>query len=455
MIASGGGEGWIEDYPSSADEKLGNLESIGSSLAYEDDESSEDESSDDDDDGHADNRSLTLTDISDIEQTSIQIDAVPFNSTAAAAAAVASSISLDKLIAKIKPFELGLSPASMEEHWHFESRMRSAGAMDKSCQVAINPPTSGTQEESTSTDPVKPQAYLVFPSYSLPDLSFLKKHDYTWIGDVLLSPQAIAGSKTEVIRHPQQQQHPKNFDEMKKRQMGHVQDWESLKILLPEEIRQQINSCLPAATSGSHRERMNRPRPKSCEHTVQLRNKSAPVASSGNGGGRCRGTSVAWADAPAGYILPTVPQSPTSSSGDPPPPLPKRTASLPHGSPASCRQRSRTVATPVTVTRRVRTAGQGQRTTTGSPVKTASVPVASGFTMRKTVSFGEHLSSGGFLKMAGQRRPLSLSHWSSTIQHPGGHADGSFDLNSPGNGDEEPITNVIVNLEQKQGNFKF
>jgi hypothetical protein len=99
VIASGGGEGWVEDYPSSADEKLG-LESICSSLADEDDDSEEDDSEeeedddDDDDDLCQNNRSLTLTDVSDIEQTSIQIDAVPFNTTAATS-------SLDKLIASI------------------------------------------------------------------------------------------------------------------------------------------------------------------------------------------------------------------------------------------------------------------------------------------------------------------------------------------------------------------
>lgn len=423
IIASGGGEGWVEDYPSSADEKLG-LESISSSLAYEDeeddDEDDDDDSSDEDDDEDLcqNNRSLTLTDVSDIEQTSIQIDAVPFNSTAA-------SSSLDKLIAKIKPFELGLSPASIEEHWNFESRMRLAapvpqpnvGLMDKSCQVAINPPSSATQEESTLTDPVKPQAYLVFPSYSLPDLSFLKKHDYTWIGDVLLSPQNMARKPEPVVRQPQ-----RTFDELKRRQMGHVKDWESLKILLPEEIRQQIHSIKPTGGSNRHA----RPRPKSCEHTVVLRNDSKKTPRSST----CR-TTVAWSDAPAGYMLPTVPQSPPGGSGGDggPPPLPKRTASLPH-SPAACRQKVRS-AGPVPgdkmpVTRRVRTAEVPNK----SPV---------GFTMRKTVSFGEHLS-GGFLKMASQRRPLSLSHWS------GG---GSFDLNSP---DED--SSVSVNLEQKQGKLQ-
>lgn len=412
VIASGGGEGWVEDYPSSADEKLG-LESISSSLVDEDedddeDDDDDDDSEDDDEDLCQNNRSLTLTDVSDIEQTSIQIDAVPFNSTPA-------SSSLDKLIAKIKPFELGLSPASIEEHWNFESKMRLAAPnnaadpslMDKSCQVAINPASSATQEESTSTDPIKPQAYLIFPSYSLPDLSFLKKHDYTWIGDVLLSPQnlpASARKQEPLIRQPQ-----RTFDDLKQRQMGHVKDWDSLKILLPEEIRQQINSIKPAATCRT----ATRPRPKSCEHTVVLRDskKTAPRPAT------CRG-SGAWPEATVGYTLPTVPQSPPGRDGGPPP-LPKRTASLPH-SPATIRQK-RTPEQVKPVTRRAPT----------SPIKPAF-----GYTMRKTVSFGEHLS-GGFLKMANQRRPLSLSHWS------GGS---SLDMTSP---DDE--STASVNLEQKQG----
>ena len=421
VIASGGGEGWVEDYPSSADEKLG-LESICSSLADEDDDSEEDdddseEEDDDDDDLCQNNRSLTLTDVSDIEQTSIQIDAVPFNTTAATS-------SLDKLIAKIKPFELGLSPASIEEHWNFESRMRltapiptEASGVDKGCQVAINPATSATQEESTLTDPIKPQAYLIFPSYSLPDLSFLKKHDYTWIGDVLLSPQNLPASTSRkpdpIIRQHTQQ----TFDDLKRRQMGHVKDWESLKILLPEEIRQQINNIKPTPVN-----RNSRPRPKSCEQTVILRNakKTAPRPVT------CRG-SVAWPDATAGYMLPTVPQSPPGGAVDGgPPPLPKRTASLPH-SPAAVRQRRNVALSTESVKSAV------SKRAANAP--TANNKTAFGYTMRKTVSFGEHLS-GGFLKMASQRRPLSLSQWS------GG---GSLDMNSPGEED------VAVNLEQKQG----
>ena len=422
VIASGGGEGWVEDYPSSADEKLG-LESISSSLADEDDDSEDDdddseEEEDDDDDLCQNNRSLTLTDVSDIEQTSIQIDAVPFNTTAATS-------SLDKLIAKIKPFELGLSPASIEEHWNFESRMRLAAPIptgasalvDKGCQVAINPATSATQEESTLTDPIKPQAYLIFPSYSLPDLSFLKKHDYTWIGDVLLSPQNLPAStrKPEPIVRQHTQQ---TFDDLKRRQMGHVKDWESLKILLPEEIRQQINNIKPSPIN-----RNSRPRPKSCEQTVVLRNakKTTPRPVT------CRG-SVAWPDATAGYMLPTVPQSPPGGGADGgPPPLPKRTASLPH-SPAAVRQRRNVALSTESAKSAVNKRG------VNPPTGPANKP-AFGYTMRKTVSFGEHLS-GGFLKLASQRRPLSLSHWS------GG---GSLDMNSPG---EEDVT---VNLEQKQG----
>ena len=127
-IASGGGEGWVEEYPSSADEKLGQ-ESVSSSLVDEDDDDDDDDDDDVSDDDEEDDdeeeeedglqlRSLTLTDISDIDPASIQIDALPFNTAPSCAVT-----SLDKLIAKIKPFELGLSPASIEEHCKFESRL--------------------------------------------------------------------------------------------------------------------------------------------------------------------------------------------------------------------------------------------------------------------------------------------------------------------------------------------
>lgn len=418
VIASGGGEGWVEDYPSSADEKLG-LGSISSSLADVDDEN--DDGGDSDEDDLCENvRSLTLTDISDIEQTSIQIDAVPFNSAGDdqqhSPGSVASS-SLDKLIAKIKPFELGLSPASIEEHWNFENRLQRAAAatttaQDKSCQATIHPPSSATHEESTSTDPVKPEAYVIFPSYSLPDLSFLKKHDFTWIGDVLLSPQNLPPPPSRPPPQPPQ----RSFEELKKRQLGHVKDWESLKILLPEEIRQQINSAKPMRSGQNIR-----PRPKSCEHTVVLRDSKKTTTAQRPSS--LRATSARVSD--AGLILPTVPHSPTESKS--PPPLPKRTASLPQ-SPAPLRQR-RQVTLPTT-------------DKTPSPVRPANIsrPI-SGFTMRKTVSFGEHLS-GGYLKMASQKRPLSLSHWS------GGS---SFEIDSP----EVDTRSTSINLEQKEGTELF
>ena len=117
-----------------------------------------------------------------------------------------------------------------------------------------------TKDFGTSTEPIKPEAYLIFPSYSLPDLSFLKKHDYSWIGDALLTPQYISRRNVQESGHSQ-----RSFHELKKQQMGHVKDWESLKILLPEEIRQQVNSV---AQSG------RKPRPKSCDHGVLLRQKA-------------------------------------------------------------------------------------------------------------------------------------------------------------------------------------
>ena len=209
----------------------------------------------------------------------------------------------------------------------------------------------------------------------------------------------------------------KTFDDLKRREFSHVKDWESLKILLPEEIRQEINRIKPVA-------RPVRPRPKSCENNVVMREKKVvrPAAYRGS-----------MAEPPAGYTLPTVPQSPTEA---PPPPLPKRTASLPHGNQVPARP---------AVTRRpdvlaARSPGVAKRS---PPVSADSaskcIKAPCGYTMRKTVSFGEHLS-GGFLKMANQKRPLSLSHWS------GG---GSLDIDDK----ENPENAVSVNLEQKKGNF--
>ena len=415
-IASGGGEGWVEEYPSSADEKLG-LESISSSLAdAEDDDGDDDDTSNSDEDDHCDNvRSLTLTDVSDdIEQTSMQIDAVPFNSAGQQQASSPSS-SLDKLIAKIKPFELGLSPASIEEHWNFESRLHGRGAttgvegQDKGCQVVMSPPVKH-EETGTCTEPQKQQAYLIFPSYSLPDLSFLKKHDYTWIGEALLSPQDLpAAPITPIVQQ-------KHFDDLKRRQLGHVKDWESLKVLLPEEIRQKISFA-------------SRPqRPKSCDHSVKLR--ESKKSSSINRPLGYRAASACYPESSGNYALPTVLQSPTSEG---PPPLPKRTASLPHSPATTPRQLHR------------RNAEKAHNQQHPSPPLSSTKPKF-GYTIRKTVSFGEHLGSGGVIRTPHSnqyKRPLSLSHWSGA---------GSLDIDSP----YEPSSNTSsFNLEQKQGNFRI
>ena len=410
-IASGGGEGWVEEYPSSADEKLG-LESISSSLGDAEDDDTSTSDSDNDDNCDHNIRSLTLTDVSDdIEQTSMQIDAVPFNSAGQQQASSPSS-SLDKLIAKIKPFELGLSPASIEEHWNFESRLQGRGAaaavsgQDKGCQVVMSPPTQ-QEETGTCTEPVKQQAYLIFPSYSLPDLSFLKKHDYTWIGEALLSPQNLpAAPVTPIVQQ-------KHFDDLKRRQLGHVKDWESLKILLPEEIRQKISFA-------------SRPqRPKSCDHSVKLR--ESKKSSSATRPLGYRAASACYPESSGNYTLPTVPQSPTTEG---PPPLPKRTASLPHSPATTPRQLHR---------RNAEKAHNQQQQQQPSPQSTKP---KFGYTIRKTVSFGEHLGSGGVVRTAHSnqyKRPLSLSHWS------GG---GSLDIDSP----QDPSSNSSsFNLEQKQG----
>ena len=474
MIASGGGEGWVEDYPSSADEKLG-LESISSSLlddagnADDVDDVEEEEEEEDDDDPEDDRqqaRSLTLTDISDMEPTSIQIDALPFNTQQDAGGSSDPDVSLatiDKLIAKIKPFELGLSPASMEEHCHFENCLRRTTSkltsqqdqQDQSCQTT----SSSSKEESTSTDPVKPLVYVLFPSYSLPDLSFLKKYDYTWISDALLSPQDISMTRdvTDI---------PVNVDELKKRNVADIKDWQSLKLLLPEEIRKLIADL----KQQQHQQQQRKPRPKSCDSATLLQRMSQ--RSSGY-----RGSST-WTEST--MTLATVPQSPpmqASPDRETPPPLPKRTASLPckerakkspekkkkssparnrtnndplpprpplpmyqeigdtlaeaelqlkamagmrrntttaHNRPAALKLRSKTLYHTPTylpedgVSAMQRNGGCSSSGCGGSDDGGQPRPFTTN-TLRKTVSFGEHLS-GAFLDTNVKRRPLSASH---------------------------------------------
>ena len=472
VIASGGGEGWVEEYPSSADEKLG-LESVSSSLI--DDEDDEDVEEDEDEPLCDQARSLTLTDVSDIDPASIQIDVVPFNSSEQRGVQPScGSTSLDKLIAKIKPFELGLSPASIEEHCNFESRLRREYSPpekeDRSIQASVAP--TCTKEEGTSTDPVNPPVYVIFPSYSLPDLSFLKKYDYTWIGNTLLSPQDLQSPCKETTREARKV----DVAELKKKDLQHIKDWESLNILLPEEIRQLIDDLRTQQPCGRADRLSKKPRPKSCDSGAVLRHHRQNPSSQRSSGYRGSSTMTTWTDSES--TLPTVPQSPLPAheqEPETPPPLPKRTASLPNkpkvvdrkvrSAPVRttsklCNDISETLAeaehqlSSTAHVNQVRFQMTRQKAKTlaemtpspcqsmmalrprsctfyepsmkhltdedGSGVKSDDgshhVPTA-GHVLRKTVSFGEQLS-GGFLKMANSsRRPLSLSNW------PGGPLD--------------------------------
>lgn len=171
--------------------------------------------------------------------------------------------------------------------------------------------------------------------------------------------------------------------------------------------------------------------------------------------------------------------SSTGKKGETPPPLPKRTASLPAsavksaatadavkssdtktktGAPTNqvrfqmTRQKAKTLTEMTPSPCQSMTALRPRSCTFYEPsvrrsdAEAGATPPASphksfgvGHSLRKTVSFGEQLSGGNYLKMAqnSSRRPLSISHW----------PDGSTDIDAVGE------STPTIDFEQKRGSF--
>lgn len=78
--------------------------------------------------------------------------------------------------------------------------------------------------------------YVVYPNYTLPDLSFLNSADAARFDHVALKPQTFG--KASNAKRPFS---CNDLDALKQRGFSHVKDWESLTFLLPTEYRKILH----------------------------------------------------------------------------------------------------------------------------------------------------------------------------------------------------------------------
>lgn len=129
------------------------------------------------------------------------------------------------------------------------------------------------KEESEIPKPV----YILYPSYALPNLDFLKNKDED-LTKVLLMPQQHKAKISEKRR-------PfscNDFEALKKKGFAHVQDWDSLNVLLPSEYKKVLAGVPEVAQYINKKEQHRRKdrRPSSCEYGTLERTSSLDRASS-------------------------------------------------------------------------------------------------------------------------------------------------------------------------------
>ncbi|KRT86849.1 hypothetical protein AMK59_2735, partial [Oryctes borbonicus] len=129
------------------------------------------------------------------------------------------------------------------------------------------------KEESEIPKPV----YILYPSYALPNLDFLKNKDED-LTKVLLMPQQHRTAIPE-RRRPFS---CNDFEALKKKGFSHIQDWDSLNVLLPSEYK-KVLADVPEVAQHIHKKEYTRRkerRPLSCEYGMLERTNSLDRASS-------------------------------------------------------------------------------------------------------------------------------------------------------------------------------
>ncbi|XP_011059157.1 PREDICTED: uncharacterized protein LOC105148860 isoform X3 [Acromyrmex echinatior] len=111
------------------------------------------------------------------------------------------------------------------------------------------------QETTVNKKPV----YVVYPNYTLPDLSFLKIKD-TKIDNIALKPHTFDRNKMEWKRARSSRPFSCNdIDALRQRGFAHIKDWESLTFLLPYEYKKILHDVPEVSRYININEEVKRP----------------------------------------------------------------------------------------------------------------------------------------------------------------------------------------------------
>ncbi|XP_018406988.1 PREDICTED: uncharacterized protein LOC108783041 isoform X2 [Cyphomyrmex costatus] len=112
------------------------------------------------------------------------------------------------------------------------------------------------QETTVNKKPV----YVVYPNYTLPDLSFLKIKD-TKIDNIALKPHTFDRSKMEWKRAVRSSRpfSCNDIDALRQRGFAHIKDWESLTFLLPYEYKKILHDVPEVSRYININEEVKRP----------------------------------------------------------------------------------------------------------------------------------------------------------------------------------------------------
>lgn len=106
----------------------------------------------------------------------------------------------------------------------------------------------------------KKPVYVVYPNYTLPDLSFLNIKD-TKIDNVALKPHTFEKNKTEWKRTARTGRpfSCNDIDALRQRGFAHIKDWESLTFLLPNEYKKVLHDVPEVSRHINMNEEVRRP----------------------------------------------------------------------------------------------------------------------------------------------------------------------------------------------------
>lgn len=134
----------------------------------------------------------------------------------------------------------------------------------------------------------KRPVYVVYPNYTLPDLSFLNSKDMKrTLGNYSLKPQSYEKDRARRGVKGNRPFSCNDIDSIKRRDFSHVKDWESLNFLLPNEYKKVLYD-VPQVSGHIKIGETQKPLfclspPMSNKYTGKTRNSGEFIASSSSG----------------------------------------------------------------------------------------------------------------------------------------------------------------------------